>query len=405
MVTTIVELAYVLRLRATFTPFEKLFFFSAGASEIVGELFLVLVMLVWLYMKQRAALSSNNCRRDVGAGAGGDYRYQGQGAYAEGSGGASGRGLSVADAKAHLEKLSRDPIHVLKDTVSEYFNLPEESSVEGEKAQGERKGQLNGSPPTVGEDRAETEKTLLKTVMFVAISLVLTFLPTLVFGVVLVVLRRVYGFESPGDEGVMLSLTLFSFLALFMFVVFVSYAIHWRIYVPLLNFDASNYYQSVEGEGNDNRALLKGALRCIVVGGALIYSVEKVMEVSLLCSRSDRLAPSTLGQTLIIFQMVELVSVANILYVLLLEHLFGHGDEPSPLDQLSRIENALVELQNAAKDSDDLDEGTSLRIAQEHGMLGVAVEEKLDALNRAVLGVTERLDRMEYQALGQGGQG
>lgn len=437
LVATVVEFAYVIRLRSIFTPFEKLFFLSAGISEMVGELFLVSAMLVWLYLREKAARSSHHrdgtFRGDIQTASREQVEgYRTVSGLSGAPGGATnGAGLSVAKARAHLDKLSQDPIHVLKDTVSEYFAIPEEeSSAAGEEAAveegvpGESEEHVGIGSPTATGDIDQTRRLLTSTVL-VAVSLVLTFSPTLVFGFVLVVLRSFCHFKSPGDEGVMWSLTVVSIMAFFSLLFFVLYLLRRGIRLPSLTLDDRNAYIVLDEAGErGDAACLKWTLRFAVIGGALIYSIEKVYELFLLMWRSDRLAPGALGQSLIVFQMVELVSVANIVYYFLLDHFFGDGvDEPSPPDQLSRIESMLVELRDniagiqdanaagisssrvAASDGDRDRDGDGARMAvagleRQHALL-VVVDKKLDALAETYMGVTERLGKLDRHVVGQ----
>ncbi|CAM9386703.1 unnamed protein product [Choristocarpus tenellus] len=61
----------------------------------------------------------------------------------------------------------------------------------------------------------------------------------------------------------------------------------------------------------------------LFVSAAVLYAVQKIFEVYLLISRMDRLAPSDLGKTLIVFQLTELLSVL----VVVLRVVCGSGYE------------------------------------------------------------------------------
>lgn len=347
LVATAVEFAYMIHSHEHFTAFENIFFFSAGISEMAGEVLLVSLMFIWLCVRQRAALSHSNGtpEREGGGVEGTGGRHQLSVAEAleylerssgtpdeekEGANGTERRGLSVADAREHLDRLTQDPIHILKATVSEYWHMMDL------KSQGKELG--------ANEETNEplNDEMLLKMIVLVMIALVVTFAPTLVFGFILVVLRGLYGFESDGDEGVMTTLTVTSFVALSVTVAFVAYARSslQRLWLSLNLYTPPEAYQRL---GKDD---LKWTLRWTVVGGALVYSVEKLFEVFLLVSRSGRLASDTLEQALIVFQLIELVSVGCIVYYFLLDSIFGNGSSKSSLaqpDPSSRIERMAEE--------------------------------------------------------------
>lgn len=231
---------------------------------MAGEVLLVSLMLIWLCVRQRDDPSSSTSTSE-------------QGGCVEEPGGR--RGLSVADAREHLDRLSQDPIHVLKCTVSEYWHMVDV------------KRQGGGGGANAEANKPLNEKMLLKMIALVMLALVVTFAPTLVFGVVLVVRRGLYGFESAGDESVMTALTVASFVALFVTVVFVAHAVSSLQHGPL-SLDLCtpcSIYELIVDDANFNE-VLKRILRWTVVGGALVYSVEKTFEVFLLVSRSGRLA-------------------------------------------------------------------------------------------------------------------
>lgn len=231
-------------------------------------------------------------------------------------------------------------------------------------------------PDGFNQNRIEKNKDhidKIKMMLVVVISLVVTFLPTLVLGVVLIVARTAGTFRSDGDEIVMLALTVVSFISLTAFSALLIFAYVKIVKVGKWKFNktciASLCRRSCCGERNvvngrisfkrrKGRGFVhalyvgimkyrgKGFLFCMVGGSAVIHSVEKVFNLILLLSGNDRLASDSLSQALIVFQVLELTSVASVLYILAIDLFFGdaHNESSSRVKETQRVEDSLSEI-------------------------------------------------------------
>lgn len=307
LVETVVECVYVMQSFHKFSPFEKTFFLAAEASEIAGQGLLVFLMVYWLHRKRRAGLRDPDER------------------------------LNVGDAREHLERLSQDPIHALKNISEEYFNAVELRS------DGMWVGKMDG----VRENAINEQKHRLSMILYISASLCVTFSPTLAFGFALVVARSRYDFRSEGDEVYMYALTIASFVALIAFCTFVGR-------VSLLGMQKLRRSRKMLLLGDPfaelvffNDKFVRGVLRWAVAGGASIYAIEKVFEVVLLVCRHERLMSGPLAESLVVFQLVELASVASIVYFVSLDYFFGEAP-PEPT-RLMRMEKLLDDVAGSSR--------------------------------------------------------
>lgn len=450
LVETLVEFVYVVRSLEKFTRFERLFFSSAGVSEIAGEALLVLIMVNWLHKKRtyigcleslascaaRAVRRVTRCRGQTKANDGGDEergidwsdmvvttagdskyaeeRRQGTiSAVEERKVDAEVKGddvelpnmrqeqnltesdndeLTPVKAREHLELLSRDPIHALKGLTTTFFDSLGPNG-------------FNQNKMEKNKQHMETVKTML----VVVISLVVRFLPTLVLGVVLIVARSGRGnFRSAGDERLMLALTVVSLISLAAFVAFLVFAYvkivevgRWKVNRVCAVSMCQKYsgakvkVQHGRGKRKHGRGFVhalyvgimkfggKGFLFCMLGGSAVIYSVEKVFEVVLLLSRNDRLASEPLSQALIVFQLLELTSIASILYVLAIDFFFGDIHKAYKPNQLEMIEDSLRQLLDAV-------DATQQQLDRFEGQ-----GERNDVIAKNHEGITARLANLE----------
>lgn len=345
LVETLVEFTYVMRSLDRFTPFERIFFLSAGVSEMAGEVLLAVLMVRWLHKRRLAGLRDTEQR------------------------------LSVGDAREHLERLSQDPINALKNISEEYFGASEV-----------RPDGLWSRMSDRREDAIDEQKHRLAMMLQIFVSLCVTCSPTLAFGVGLVISRGVYDFQSPGDEAVMFSLAAISLVALAAFGAFV-----WCVCLLGRETLCRKGELLLRGDSSSdlvffNDKFIRGLLRWAVAGGAVIYSVEKLFEVYLLISRSDRLVTDALAESLVVFQLIELVSVVSIVYLIVLDYYFG--DTPPEPTQLERMEMLLEDVAGGTREMD------TMRAINEQLVL-VPTTCRLASLGKRRAHVAERIERLQ----------
>lgn len=343
LVETLLEFSYVVRNRTVFTPFEQVFFLSAGISEMAGEVMLLGFACCYLRWKWKHPVNPNFVawRMDL------ETKLKEKEMVERGTETREARGkreeqemaktkkrdemekqLSVGAARAILERFCKDPISILKDIAAKVAvaNDPGGLKVADRVLQG-----------------VEEQFDLVAMLAWVLFSLGVTASPTPVIGFVLTVMRGAYGFHSAGDEEIMNVLSMVSFLVFGVVAAYSLYLFYNREYLV-------GFAHDIVIRSDPWSTLL---LRITTIGGAIIYAVEKVFELYLLLSRSDRLMKDTLSSALIVFQAVELTAVFRVCYSVLLDHCCGGSKMSSPPDQLQRMENVLADFEKIANQLQD----------------------------------------------------